>query len=92
MTIERPMFPPRAEEHCQIISLVDRQKGRRRISIRGGNPLLDLLDRARTYCRVEAGRADRLPQPLHRELDIRRLQMAPAFDLGLVSILRVPCG
>ena len=41
MTIERPMFPPRAEEHCQIISLVDRQKGRRRISIRGGNPLLE---------------------------------------------------
>jgi hypothetical protein len=41
MTIERPMFPPRADEHCQIISLVDRQKGRRRISIRGGNPLLE---------------------------------------------------
>jgi hypothetical protein len=41
MTIERPMFPPRADEHCQIISFVDRQKGRRRISIRGGNPLLE---------------------------------------------------
>jgi hypothetical protein len=34
MTIER-------HEHCQIISLVDRQKDRRRISIRGGNPLLE---------------------------------------------------
>jgi hypothetical protein len=33
MTIERPMFPPRADEHCQIISLVDRQKAGRRISI-----------------------------------------------------------
>ena len=32
---------------------------------------------------------DRLPNPLHREFDICRLQMAPAFDLGLVSILRV---
>jgi hypothetical protein len=41
MTIERPMFPPRADEHCQIISFVDRQKAGRRISIRGGNPLLE---------------------------------------------------
>jgi hypothetical protein len=31
----------------------------------------------------------RFAQPLERELDIVRLQMAPAFDLGLVSILRV---
>lgn len=30
-----------------------------------------------------------LPQPLHGEFDIRRLQVAPAFDLGLISILRV---
>jgi hypothetical protein len=30
---------------------------------------------------------DRLTQPL--ELDIVRLQVAPALDLGLVSILRV---
>ncbi len=28
----------------------------------------------------------RLAQPLHRELDILRLQMAPALDFGLVSI------
>jgi hypothetical protein len=33
---------------------------------------------------------DRLAQPLHGELDISRLQIAPAFDLGLISILRVP--
>ena len=32
---------------------------------------------------------DRFAQPLDRELDVVRLQMAPAFDLGLVSILRV---
>jgi hypothetical protein len=32
---------------------------------------------------------DRLTQPLDRELDIVRLQVAPALDLGLVSILRV---
>ena len=41
MTIERPMFPPAADEHCQIISFADRQKAGRRISIRGGNPLLE---------------------------------------------------
>jgi hypothetical protein len=32
---------------------------------------------------------DRFAQPLHSELDIVRLQMAPALDLGLVSMLRV---
>ncbi len=31
---------------------------------------------------------DRFAQPLQSELDIVRLQMAPALDLGLVSILR----
>jgi hypothetical protein len=41
MTIERPMFPPRADEHCQIISFADRQKADRRISTRAGNPFLD---------------------------------------------------
>jgi hypothetical protein len=30
---------------------------------------------------------DRLAQSFHRKLDICRLQMAPAFDLGLISIL-----
>jgi hypothetical protein len=32
---------------------------------------------------------DRFAQPLDRELDIVRLQMAPALDLGLVPVLRV---
>jgi hypothetical protein len=31
---------------------------------------------------------DRFAQPLQSELDIVRLQMAPALDLGLASILR----
>src|SRR6266403_4207748 len=31
---------------------------------------------------------DRLAQPLHGELDILRLQMAPALDLGLVPLFR----
>ena len=31
---------------------------------------------------------DRFEQPLQSELDIFRLQMAPALDLDLVSILR----
>jgi hypothetical protein len=31
---------------------------------------------------------DRFAQPLQSELDIVRLQMAPALDLGLVSIFR----
>jgi hypothetical protein len=31
---------------------------------------------------------DRLPQALHGEFDILRLQMAPALDLGLVPLLR----
>jgi len=31
---------------------------------------------------------DRLPQPLHSEFDILRLQMAPSLDFGLVSIFR----
>jgi hypothetical protein len=35
-------------------------------------------------------RLDRLAQPLHRELIIPRLQMATAFNLGLISMLRVP--
>jgi hypothetical protein len=35
-------------------------------------------------------RSDRLPQPPHGELDVRRLQMAPALYLGLMLILRVP--
>jgi hypothetical protein len=35
-------------------------------------------------------RCDWLTEPLHREFDICRLQMPPAFNLGLVSILRVP--
>ncbi len=41
MTIERPMFPPFADEHCQMISFVDCQKAGRRISVRGGNPFLE---------------------------------------------------
>jgi hypothetical protein len=32
---------------------------------------------------------DRFAQPLQSKLDIVRLQMAPALDLGLISILRV---
>jgi hypothetical protein len=32
-------------------------------------------------------RTDRLPQPPHSELDIRRLQVSPPLDLGLISIL-----
>jgi hypothetical protein len=32
----------------------------------------------------------RLPRPLHRELDIVRLDLAPALDLGLEPVLRVP--
>src|SRR5258707_12097988 len=31
---------------------------------------------------------DRLPQPLHGEFDILRLQVAPAFELGLVPLVR----
>jgi hypothetical protein len=31
---------------------------------------------------------DRFAQPLDRELDIFRLQVAPALDLGLVPLLR----
>jgi hypothetical protein len=32
----------------------------------------------------------RLLQPLHRELDIGRLNLSPALDLGLVALLWVP--
>src|SRR5258705_7412549 len=32
--------------------------------------------------------SDRFAQPLHGEFDILRLKMAPAFDLGLVPVLR----
>src|SRR5258708_39763092 len=31
---------------------------------------------------------DRLPQPLHGEFDILRLQVAPALELGLVPLVR----
>ena len=37
-----------------------------------------------SFERLIRQRSDRLPQPLHRELDVCRLQMAPAFDLGLI--------
>jgi hypothetical protein len=35
-----------------------------------------------------AAALNRLPQPLHREFDILRLQVAPALDLGLVAVFR----
>src|SRR6266481_9655109 len=35
-----------------------------------------------------AAALNRLPQPLHGEFDILRLQVAPALDLGLVAVLR----
>ena len=38
--------------------------------------------------RISAISLDRLPQPLHGEFDVLRLQMAPALDLRLVSVLR----
>jgi hypothetical protein len=74
MTIERPMFPPRADEHCKIISFVDRQKGRQRISIRGGNPLLE--GPAETYA-VElepTSRRERLPDKVSETLKNRNLR------------------
>jgi len=39
--------------------------------------------------RISSSWSDRLAQPLHRELIIPRLQMAPAFDLGLVAVLGI---
>src|SRR2546430_3272204 len=35
-----------------------------------------------------AAALDRLPQPLHGEFEVLRLEMAPALDLGLVTIFR----
>ena len=35
-----------------------------------------------------AAALDRLAQPLHGELEVLRLEMAPALDLGLVTIFR----
>jgi hypothetical protein len=32
------------------------------------------------------GRFNRLPKPLHREFDVRRLQVTPAFNLCLISV------
>jgi hypothetical protein len=32
---------------------------------------------------------ERLSEPLHRKLDIPRLKLPPAFDHGLISILRI---
>jgi hypothetical protein len=31
---------------------------------------------------------DRLPQPLHGELNVLRLQFAPAFHFGLIEVFR----
>jgi hypothetical protein len=36
-----------------------------------------------------AGAANGLAQPLHGEFDILGLRVSPAFDLGLVPVLRV---
>ena len=38
--------------------------------------------------RISAAALDRLAQPLHGELEVLRLEMAPALDLGLVTIFR----
>jgi hypothetical protein len=32
---------------------------------------------------------ERLFEPLHRKLDVSRLKLAPVFDFGLISILRI---
>ena len=32
---------------------------------------------------------ERLSRPLHRKLDVLGLKLAPAFDLGLIPVLRV---
>jgi hypothetical protein len=32
---------------------------------------------------------ERLSEPLHRKLNVSRLKLSPAFDLGLISILRI---
>src|SRR5260221_8396351 len=37
--------------------------------------------------KCESATLDRLPQPLHGELDILRLQLAPALDLSLIAVL-----
>src|SRR5438093_3759614 len=36
--------------------------------------------------KCESSAVDRLPQPLHGELDILRLQVSPALDHGLVAV------
>ena|SRR5713101_6382477 len=39
-------------------------------------------------CSESAGAVDRFAQPFHCELDVLRLQLAPALDLGLVALFR----
>jgi hypothetical protein len=73
MTIERPMFPPRADEHCQVISFADRQKAVRRISIRGGNPLLE--GPAETYAvEIETTPRVRAPDGISETLKNKNLR------------------
>jgi hypothetical protein len=50
-----------------------------------GRPLDVTVQHARSATMI-AG-VDRFAQPLQSELDIIRLQMAPALDLSLISIL-----
>jgi hypothetical protein len=50
------------------------------------HPFDETIRHARSAAMI-AG-VDRFAKPLQSELDIVRLQMAPALDLGLISILR----
>jgi len=46
------------------------------------------LDRRGEPNSESAGAVDRFAQPFHCELDVLRLQLAPALDLGLVALFR----
>jgi hypothetical protein len=71
--------PPQAKFHCSLL----RGHFTRRIK----HPFDVTIQHARSAAMI-AG-VDRFAQPLQSKLDIVTLQMAPALDLGLVSILRV---
>src|SRR5260221_8999470 len=63
-----------------------------RSSLNGHTPFFCLPTLAIIYPSPSAAMivgVDRFAEPLHRELDIVRLQMAPALDLGLELVLRV---
>jgi hypothetical protein len=97
-TIQHATAKPRKQLTCWPTH----RKQNAKIAFETGNPSTrkrrrrSLQQRRMRYQPLDVGAStlvgsfvlNRLPQPLHRKLNVRRLQQPPAFDLGLISVFR----